>query len=173
MNRSNFSLNIFLSDLVVDFIPWLILRRKSGVILYTSGSWKLSLSQEVKNIKAIEASKSANICNLVINVRYFFILFLNRKTQYFNEMLHLIRLIINGLYNKTDEILKYCIADEKNYNLMLPITVCSVSAKSSAKGLAFTGIGSWMISSIRLRSPKGKDPHLVIFHALLIVTGTT
>ena len=87
-------------------------------------------------------------------------------------MLHLIRFIINSLYNKTDEILKYCMADKKNYNLILPVTVCSVSAKSSAKGFAFTGTGSWMMSSMRLPSPKGKDPHLVTFHALLMVTGT-
>ena len=68
--------------------------------------------------------------------------------------------------------MKYCMTNKKNYTLILLITVCSVSAKSSAKGLAFTGIGSWMMSSIRLPIPKGKEPHFVIFHELLIVTGT-
>ena len=55
--------------------------------------------------------------------------------------------------------MKYCMTNKKNYTLILRITVCSVSAKSSAKGLAFTGIGSWMMSSIRLPIPKGKEPH--------------
>ena len=34
-----------------------------------------------------------------------------------------------------------------------------------------TGIGSWIVSSMQLHIPNGKESHCVIFQALFIVTG--
>src|SRR5690554_2372553 len=57
--------------------------------------------------------------------------------------------------------------------LIASVITRSVFSKSSLNGISLTAIGSCIINSSVLPIPRGNEPHLVIFHALLIVTGTT
>ena len=59
------------------------------------------------------------------------------------------------------------------YHLIASVITLSVFSKSSWKGISFTAIGSCTVNSRVLPILKGKEPHRVIFQALLIVTGTT
>src|SRR5690554_5114246 len=58
-------------------------------------------------------------------------------------------------------------------HLIASVMIRSVFSNSSLKGMSFTAIGSCIINSRVLPIVNGNDPHLVIFHELLIVTGKT